>query len=134
MTNILKIAECSIIGLHAALLLAKGSGKPVTTEAAAKKLGVSASHLSKVFQRLGKVGIVRAVRGPKGGYILNRPLAEIRLRDILEAVEGPILLRSCLMDSPNCGSDGCMLGGLLESISAQVLKSFERRLSDICAN
>jgi Rrf2 family protein len=134
MTNILKISEGSIIGFHVVRLLAKGLGKPMTTDAAAKELGVSGSHLSKVLQRLGKVGIVRALRGPKGGYILGRPLTEIRLRDVLDAVEGPLRLQNCLLSSAHCGTDGCMLGGLLESVSAQVLKSFEKRLSDICAN
>jgi Rrf2 family protein len=132
MVNILKITEGSVIALHATLLLAKGPGKPVTNQAAAKELGVSVSHLSKVLQRLGKAGIVRAMRGPMGGYILSRPLAEIRLRDILEAVEGPIKLNGCLLTAPQCGSDGCMLGDLLDSINSQVLQHFEKRLSEIC--
>ena len=131
MVNILKITEGSVIGLHVTLLLAKGPGKPITTEAAAEGLKVSAAHLSKILQRLCKAGILRAVRGPKGGYILNRPLAEIRLRDILEAVEGPIKLSNCLLTSPRCGDDGCMLGDLMESIHNQVLRHFEKRLSEI---
>jgi Rrf2 family protein len=132
MINILRITEGSVIGLHATLLLAKGLGQPITTEAAAEELKVSAAHLSKVLQHLGKAGILRSVRGPRGGYILNRPLSEIRLRDILEAVEGPIKLSSCLRTSPSCGNDGCMLGNLLESVNSQVLQHFDKRLSEIC--
>jgi Rrf2 family protein len=131
MVNILKLTQGSVIGLHVTLLLSKGSGQPIATEAAAKELGVSAAHLSKVLQHLGRAGILRAVRGPKGGYIPGRPLSEIRLRDIVEAVEGPIKLKNCLFPTPRCDNGGCMLGDLLESVNSQVLEHFEKRLSDI---
>jgi Rrf2 family protein len=131
MVRILNISEGSTIAMHAALLLAKGPGKPITTNDAAENLKVSAAHLSKVFQRLAKAGIVHAVRGPKGGYLLGRPLSEIRLLDVLEAVEGPMKLNRCLMTTPRCGNDGCMLGGLLENINTQVLQHFEKRLSEV---
>ena len=133
MFNILRITEGSVIGLHVTLLLAKSPDQPITTEAAAEKMKASAAHLSKVLQRLGKAGIIRSVRGPKGGYILNRSLSEIRLRDILEVMEGPIRLSNCLRAAPNCGTDGCMLGDLLKSVHSQVLKHFDKRLSEICA-
>jgi Rrf2 family protein len=131
MVRILNISEGSTIGLHAALLLSKGTGEPVTTAEAAEEMKVSAAHLSKVFQRLAKAGIVNAVRGPKGGYLLGRPLSEIRLLDVLEAIEGPMKLNKCLLSSPRCGNDGCMLGGLLETINTQVLQHFEKKLSDL---
>ena len=62
---------------------------------------------------------------------MSRPLSEVKLRDVLEAVEGPIKLEKCLRGNPVCDRDACMLGDLLESINAQVLRAFERRLSDI---
>jgi Rrf2 family protein len=131
MVKILNITEGSTIAMHAALLLSKGAGKPITTNDAAESLKVSAAHLSKVLQRMTKAGIINAVRGPKGGYLLSRPLSEIRLLDILEAVEGPMKLSSCLMSVRRCGGDGCMLGGLLDNINSQVLRHFEKRLSDL---
>ena len=131
MIKILNISEGSTLGLHAALLLSKGTEEPTTTAEAAEKMEVSTAHLSKVFQRLAKAGIVTAVRGPKGGYLLGRPLSEIRLLDVLEAIEGPMRLSSCLLRKPRCGSDGCMLGGLLSKINKQVLEHFEKKLSDL---
>ena len=131
MVKILNISEGSTIGLHAALLLSKGTGEPTTTAEAAKALKVSAAHLSKVFQRLAKAGIVTAVRGPKGGYLLGRPLSEIRLLDVLEAIEGTMRLSDCLLHTPRCGTDKCMLGGLLGTINKQVLEQFQKKLSDL---
>ena len=40
-------------------------------------------------------------------------------------------LSRCLMNSPRCGDDGCMLGGLLENINKQVLQHFEKKLSEV---
>ena len=126
MVRILNISEGSTIAMHAALLLSKGPGKPITTNDAAETMKVSAAPPLQGVPEAAKAGIVHAVRGPKGGYLLGRPLSEIRLLDVLEAVEGPMKLSRCLMTTPRCGDDGCMLGGLLENINTQVLQHFEK--------
>jgi Rrf2 family protein len=131
MMGILNISEGSKIGLHAAVHLSKGNGQPITTKEAAQALKVSAAHLSKIFQRLARSGVVKAVRGPKGGYLLNRPLSEIRLRDVFEAIEGPMKLSRCLLSQPRCGMDGCMLGSMMADINKQVAEHFEKRLSEL---
>lgn len=131
MLGILNISEGSTIGLHAAVYLSKSGGSPVTTKGAAKAMKVSAAHLSKILQRLTKAGIIRAVRGPKGGYLLNRPLADIRLRDVFEAIEGPLKLSRCLLSRPRCTMEGCMLGTMLDDINKTVSEHFEKRLSEL---
>jgi len=120
-----------VIGLHAAVHLSKGNGEPITTKEAAEAMKVSAAHLSKIFQRLAKFGIVKAVRGPKGGFLLSRPLSDIRLLDVFEAIEGPMKLSRCLLPQPRCGVDGCMLGDMMAAINKQVVKHFEKRLSEL---
>lgn len=47
---------------------------------------ISAEYLNQLFFRLRKGGLVRAVRGPAGGFVLNRSPAEISVKDILDAV------------------------------------------------
>lgn len=131
MVGILNISEGSTIGLHAAVHLSKGSGEPITTKEAAESMKVSAAHLSKILQRLARAGIVKAVRGPKGGYLLSRPLNDIRLLDVFEAIEGPLKLSRCLLSQPRCGIDGCMLGDMLGQINKQVVQHFERKLSEL---
>jgi Rrf2 family protein len=131
MVGILNISQGSTMGLHAALLLAKSEGQPVTTLEAAGRLKVSAAHLSKILQRLVKAGIAKAARGPRGGYMLNKPLKDIRLLDVFEAIEGKIKLSKCLLREPRCGLDGCILGDLLADINYQVLQHFEKPLSEL---
>ena len=48
--------------------------------------------LEQVFQDLRKAGLVRSKRGPRGGYQLSSSPADIRLGDIIRAVQGPLML------------------------------------------
>lgn len=64
--------------------------------------GLPESYLAKIFQDLAKEGIVRSHRGAKGGFSLARPAGEITLRQIVEAIEGPIALNRCLASWEGC--------------------------------
>jgi len=63
------------------------------------------SYLAKIFQMLTKEGLVRSHRGFKGGYSLGRPADEITVKDIIEGVEGPIVLNHCLRKVSNCSEE-----------------------------
>jgi len=58
--------------------------------------------LEKVIRDLMRRGLVRARRGPGGGYQLARSPESISFKDIIEAVEGPIALNVCMDGSSNC--------------------------------
>ncbi|MFA6004760.1 MAG: Rrf2 family transcriptional regulator [Elusimicrobiota bacterium] len=131
MVGVLNMSEAAVLALHVVWVLARKPGQAVTTSQAAAELRVSAAHLSKVLQRLVKAGIAQAVRGPKGGYSLGRKPSAIRLRDVFEAVEGPLNLSRCLMPEPRCGRKACLLGGLLGSINKQVVKELDKKVSDL---
>ncbi len=59
-------------------------------------------YLEKVIRDLMRRGLVRARRGPGGGYQLARPPETISFRDVIEAVEGPIALNLCVEGAPQC--------------------------------
>ena len=63
---------------------------------------MSSSFLAKIFQSLAKAGLVESTRGAAGGVALGRPANEISLRDIVEAVEGPMALNDCLLSDDPC--------------------------------
>ncbi|MCF8044104.1 MAG: Rrf2 family transcriptional regulator, partial [Desulfarculaceae bacterium] len=72
MQQLLKISEAASLALHTMGLLASRPGEQVPTRELAARLKVSEAHLAKVMQRLGRAGLVRSQRGPKGGFALER--------------------------------------------------------------
>jgi Rrf2 family protein len=70
-------------------------------------LGASEAHLSKVLQRLTRAGLLRAKRGPRGGFVLAKSPDDIALKDILEAVDGPIDPHTCPFGVRTCKSNDC---------------------------
>ena len=60
-----------------------------------EETGVPLPTAQKLMQRLAAHGLLIGQRGAGGGYALARPVAEISLADIVEAVEGPIALTQC---------------------------------------
>jgi len=77
---------------------------PLPLRVIAERQEISESYLEQVFASLRKAGLVRAVRGSFGGYVLARPAPEITVEEILTALEGPIVPVSCVedSDSANC--------------------------------
>ena len=64
--------------------------------------------VQKLVSLLSRAGLLRSVRGAGGGLKLARPAAAITLADIVEAVEGPIALTSCVeWGKHDCGLETC---------------------------
>lgn len=120
MSSILKISEAAILALHSMAFLATNSGKPFSTRKIALELRASEAHLSKVLQRLAKVGLVKSLRGPKGGFMLGKACDKISLLDVYESIDGPFVPGKCLLDTPIHDTKDCILGGLLEKLDKQV--------------
>ena len=121
MPSCFRISEAAALALHTAGMLADSADAVVSTPAFAAQLSVSENHLAKVHQRLTHAGITAAVRGPSGGFRLAKPASAIRLIEIVEAVDGPLEPSQCLLGRPTCLRANCLLGGLSDSINAQVL-------------
>lgn len=119
MSQILKISEAASLALHTMTLLAGDPLKKSTTNQIATTLQVSEAHLSKVLQRLAKVGLVKSIRGPKGGFMIGKPPERISLLDVFQAIEGPLEQDDCLLGLPVCIGQ-CILGGLVEKVNQQV--------------
>ncbi|MHB1295857.1 MAG: RrF2 family transcriptional regulator [Anaerolineae bacterium] len=84
--------------------------------------GLPESYMAKIFQDLAKEGIVRSHRGARGGFSLARPAEQITLRQVIEAIEGPIALNRCLNPWEGCDKcDTCALRPVLASAQEQML-------------
>jgi len=118
----LRISEAASLALHSVVLLAANGKRVISTRDIAAALEVSEAHLSKVLQRLAKTGLVRSVRGPKGGFAVSKPGDEITLLEVYEAIEGPLPPSTCLFGVPICGGQKCIFGGALQSVHEQLRK------------
>jgi Rrf2 family cysteine metabolism transcriptional repressor len=79
-------------GVRAVLDLAERYGQgPIQSEAIAKRQGISEAYLDQLLTLLRRAGLVRSVRGPRGGHQLTRPAGEISLMEVLTALEGSFL-------------------------------------------
>jgi Rrf2 family iron-sulfur cluster assembly transcriptional regulator len=82
--------EYAILGVL--YLAQQEDGKVSVLSTIAKAQAVPALFLAKVFQALAKVGIVKSHRGIRGGFTLARGAGDITMKDVIEAIEGPISL------------------------------------------
>ncbi|MFB0611927.1 SUF system Fe-S cluster assembly regulator [Aurantiacibacter poecillastricola] len=83
-----------------------GGGRTSAAELA-EQTGLPVPTVQKVVSKLSAAGLLRSTRGAGGGLQLARPAAAISLADIVEAVEGPIALTSCVDE----GRHDCALEG-----------------------
>ncbi len=117
------------------MFLALDEARPVTARRIALAFRVSETHLVKVLQALHRAGLVRSARGPGGGYRLTRPASNIRLIEVVEAIEGPLEVRDCLLHHRQCRNPRCMLGPLVKTINTQTLNYLRRHtVKDLASN
>ena len=120
MASVLRVSDAASIGLHAMVLLAASPERLLSNHEIATQLKVSEAHLSKVLQRLSRAGFVRATRGPRGGFRLDRPADEVTLLDVYEAIEGPVEPSSCLLGKPVCNGASCIFAGFIEEADRRI--------------
>ncbi len=128
----LRITDAASLGLHTMVFLASKPGEMYSTKEIASKLKASPAHLSKVLQRLAKSGYVKAVRGPKGGFMIAKSPEEITLGEIYECIEGKLERRCCLFPAPVCRGEKCIFGDMFSVIGERVMNYFTHtRISDL---
>lgn len=86
-------------------LAMKEEGETATLSEISTAQSIPPSFFAKVMQSLARAGLVNAHRGIKGGYSLAQDAGEITVKTIVEAVEGPIILNSCLTRKGECERD-----------------------------
>jgi len=85
-------------GLRAVIHLAMSNHtRPVSISSIAGTENVSSEFLEQIFYKLKKAGVIRSIRGPGGGFVLNRKPEEICVKDILDAVGETSGLTPCTL-------------------------------------
>jgi Rrf2 family protein len=74
--------------LHCCTVLSTAAS-PVPVARLSELHGVSKTYLAKHMQALSRAGLIHAVEGRDGGYLLSRPRAEVSVYDVVQAIDGP---------------------------------------------
>lgn len=103
-----------------------------------KRQNISLPYLEQLFVKLRRAGLVESVRGPGGGYRLAKPCSEIRVSDILRAVDETVDALHT-----GAGASGASSGSRAQSLTNRLWQSFsahvyvylhQTRLSDVIHN
>lgn len=78
---------------------------PLPLRVIAQKEHLSETYLEQLFRDLKKSGIIKSIRGPKGGYILAKNPKDISVGDAVRVLEGPLGPVDCVLE--NKTSEGC---------------------------
>lgn len=119
------------------IALQKGEARVSLAEIAGRQ-DISLAYLEQLFVKLRRAGLVESVRGPGGGYRLARPASDIRVTEVLEAVEETVDATQT-----GAGATGALSGSraqslcnrLWQGLSANVYVYLHQvRLSDVVGN
>ena len=113
-------------GARAMLELASHYGEgPIELKEIARKENISLKYLEQVINPLRMAGLVKAIRGSRGGYSLAKSPSEICLYDLIETLEGPLNLTECLHDSKVCQKvPSCVTREIWKEVSDTISKIF----------
>jgi len=134
--------KLSTKGRYAMVALADLATQPLGTLLSlgelSKRQDISLPYLEQLFVKLRRAGLVESVRGPGGGYKLSRPPSEIRVSDVLGAVDETVSAMHAGAGASG-GSSGTraqsMTNRLWEGLSAHVYVFLHQtRLSDVVGN
>ncbi len=103
------------LALRVLMRLSAVPDRHLSTDALARELIVSRNHLHKIVQHLTEAGLVRTIRGARGGVMLARPASEIRVGDVVRGHEEDQALVECFRaDGGACNLlPRCRLRGML---------------------
>ena len=116
------------------LALFKDKG-PISLTDISIRQNISLAYLEQIFIKLKQVNLVKSVRGAKGGYVLDTPPEEIKISNIISAVNEEIKTLNCKKESKkgcNNKSSKCITHNLWDQLDQHINSFFEKvKLQDL---
>lgn len=118
----LRLSTKGQYGVRAMYEIARGyPDTPVTIKGISGRQDVSVAYLEQILNKLRKAGLIKSVRGPGGGYVLTKSPEAITISEILNELEGPVAITSCLNPEEGCvRADGCVTHMLWKELGEQI--------------
>ena len=112
--------------------------EPISLRDISLRQGISLVYLEQLFLKLKKNNIVKSIRGKKGGYTLSKKASEIKISDILLAVEEEVKTMGCQKHSKkgcNGKSAKCITHNLWDELEIYINNFFQqKKLGDLINN
>lgn len=116
----LKLSTRGRYGLRAMTEIARGNDgdRPVMMSSITERQQISRKYLHAILTSLKEAGLVRAIRGARGGFVLTRSPEEITAGEICEALEGRLSVVDCVTDRGICSRvDECQTWGMWKKLN-----------------
>jgi len=102
----MQITRQADYAVRAVLYLTRlGQNERAATSQVAQEQHIPPSFLAKIISQLSIAGLLHTSRGARGGVTLAREPRDITLLEVIEAIDGPIMLNECVGDSATCSFD-----------------------------
>lgn len=99
----MKITRAVDYGMRGVLYMSmQPEGQMCLLSEICKEQGVPQSFMAKIFQSLSRARIIKSYRGVKGGFALARPPKDISMKEVMEAIEGPMNINICVSGDGDC--------------------------------
>ena len=109
--------------------------KPVSLRDISLRQGISLLYLEQIFLKLKKNNIVKSIRGTNGGYIIHKNINELKISEIISALDEKVKTVGCKKESKkgcNGKSTKCITHNLWDELELHINSFFEKkRLSDL---
>ena len=103
----MRLSTRSRYGTRAVLDIAlHGDSGPVTLKEMSRRQDLSRKYLGQIINQLLTAGILESIRGPRGGYLLSRSPDQIRLGEIIRALDGSVAPSRCVENPGVCERNG----------------------------
>ena len=133
----LRLSNRGRYALRAVFDLALHTEAPVQAREVAARQHIPLRFLEQIFQLLKRSRLVESKRGPRGGFILARAPEDLKLGDVLRAVEGPVVLTgppSARRGARDAASVRVITDAVLTDLSRSVERCFDGvTIQDLCA-
>ncbi|WP_099188322.1 RrF2 family transcriptional regulator [Tepidibacter mesophilus] len=126
----MKITQEADYALRIILFLCQASyGQTVEARLISETENITLRFSLKILRKLKEQGLVKSFRGVKGGYMLNKEPENITLREVIEAVDGPIYVNRCLRDKEYCNmkrTNTCKIHKALGTVQKTLIEELEQ--------
>jgi len=123
----MKVSTKGDYGVRALVELAHHFGEgPVQSAEIAARQQVPEPYLDQLLTTLRRAGFIRSVRGPQGGHALIRDPREVKLSEVMAALEGSLAAIACVDDPDACTKEGgCVQREVWERVRDATLEILE---------